>query len=236
MSTAPNPTMPSDPTFGPTSSPSRVRRWLWWLAPLPVAVAAYWGYGQAADRWPGTGAAGAGGAAQKSASAAVGKRPADSPPGQAQVQGNAQANVPANAAATAQLNAQAQAQVKAATATRTKPRATSKPMAAVPGQPVPGALAVVSNEALKWPLWEFQLKQPVQPQNPPLTPPNWRLVGSANDGKVWQLVILRQGKPEPEFYKVGQELPGHYKIETITGEDVTLVQRGRRMVLSYIGY
>jgi hypothetical protein len=109
-------------------------------------------------------------------------------------------------------------------------------MAPAAGQPVPGAFAVLGNEPLKWPLWEFQLKQPVQPQNPPLTPPNWRLVGSANDGKEWQLVILRQGKPEPEFYKVGQELPGHYKIETITGEDVTLVQRGRRLVLSYIGY
>jgi hypothetical protein len=105
------------------------------------------------------------------------------------------------------------------------------------GQPVPGALASTSSNApATWPLWEFQLKQPLPPQNPPLTPPNWRLVGSSNDGKKWQLVILRQGKAEPEFYSVGQELPGKYKIEAITGEDVTLVQRGRRMVLSYIGY
>lgn len=119
----------------------------------------------------------------------------------------------------------------------TRPAAAGGPLAKATNQPVAGALAATSSNApAVWPLWDFQLKQPVLPLNPPLTPPNWRLVGSSNDGKQWQLVILRQGKAEPEFYKVGQELPGKYKIETITGEDVTLVQRGRRMVLSYIGY
>ncbi len=197
----------------PDTRPVPSRRWgpwLWCLTPLPVAVAAYWGYHSAADRWPvvSLNSAGAGAAAAPAASAPA---------------------LPASSA-TAKLRAKALAasQRMAAAGPLTAPQA---------GRPVPGALANAANNApLKWPLWEFQLKQTLPPQDPPLTPPNWRLVGSSNDGKQWQLVILRQGKPEPEFYKVGQELPGKYKIEAITGEDVTLVQRGRRMVLSYIGY
>jgi hypothetical protein len=198
-------------TLAPNTSPAPQRRWgpwLWFLAPLPVAVAAYWGHQSAAERWPVV--------SLNSAGAAV--APATSAPA-----------LPASSA-TAKLRAKALAasQRMAASGPLTAPLA---------GRPVPGALANAANNApLKWPLWEFQLKQALPPQNPPLTPPNWRLVGSSNDGKQWQLVILRQGRPEPEFYKVGQELPGKYKIEAISGEDVTLVQRGRRMVLSYIGY
>jgi hypothetical protein len=203
--------MSSAPMPNPSASPRRwLGRWLWCLAPLPVAVAAYWGYHSAAERWPlvGLNSVGAGAAVAPAASAPA----------------------PPASSATAKLRAKALA--------ASQRMAAAGPLTAPPaGRPVPGALAPAANNApLKWPLWEFQLKQSLPPQDPPLTPPNWRLVGSSNDGKQWQLVILRQGKPEPEFYKVGQELPGKYKIEAITGEDVTLVQRGRRMVLSYIGY
>ncbi len=181
-------------------------RWLWLAAPLPIVLAGYWGYRSAADRWPVMSLA-----APAQAASAGGA-------------GNSRAS-PANAPAAAPM-------VKS----KARPDS-SKPPEPRNGLPVPGALASTSsNTPATWPLWEFQLKQPLPPQNPPLTPPNWRLVGSSNDGKKWQLVILRQGKAEPEFYTVGQELPGKYKIEAITGEDVTLVQRGRRMVLSYIGY
>jgi hypothetical protein len=200
-----------NPNPNPVPAPSW-GKWLWWLTPLPVAVAAYWGYHSAAERWP-----------------VVGSNP--SPAAVA-----AAASAPA-LPASAPITATAKLRAKAALAASQKVTAAGPLAAPAAGRPVPGALAqVANNAALKWPLWEFQLKQALPPQNPPLTPPNWRLVGSSNDGKQWQLVILRQGKPEPEFYKVGQELPGKYKIEAITGEDVTLVQRGRRMVLSYIGY
>jgi hypothetical protein len=179
-----------------------------------VAVAAYWGYVSAADRWPVV-------SLNRAGATAAGTKPTLSP-----------ADSAADAApAVPKVKPRPDRQRHTADAAK------GQLFAPEPGRPVPGALARTSVDApLKWPLWEFQLKQPVPPQNPPLTPPNWRLVGASNDGTTWQLVILRQGKAEPEFYKVGQELPGKYKIEAITAEDVTLMQRGRRMVLSYIGY
>jgi hypothetical protein len=205
MSSAATPDATPD---APPAPKLRLGRWLWWLAPVPVVVAAYAGYRSAAERWPV--------ASMNSAGPVLATA--------------------ASAPALATKGAEVKPKTKGPSAHRRT--AAQGPLMAPPaGRPVPGALAkVASSEPLKWPLWEFQLKQTLPPQDPPLTPPNWRLVGSSNDGKQWQLVILRQGKPEPEFYKVGQELPGKYKIEAITGEDVTLVQRGRRMVLSYIGY
>ena len=89
--------------------------------------------------------------------------------------------------------------------------------------------------ALSWPLWEFRLRQPIPPRDPPLTPPRWRLVGSTLSGGQWTILILRQGKTAPEYFSVGQELPGGYRITAISEEDVTLVQGKRTMVLSYIG-
>jgi hypothetical protein len=185
---------------------TRASRWPWLVVPLVVALAGFWGYTSSTDRWAVT---------------PLGPVPP--------AEDNA-----ARAQARKGVAADNDATIKAKQKTRPEPSRMVMPRT---DQPVAGALAKTdSNVSPRWPLWEFQLKQPVLPRNPPLTPPNWRLVGSSNDGKQWQLVILRQGKAEPEFYKVGQELPGKYKIEAITGEDVTLVQRGRRMVLSYIGY
>lgn len=112
---------------------------------------------------------------------------------------------------------------------KARDRSPAAQAAAALASPGPGA-------AESWPLWEFQLKQPIAPRDPPLTPPNWRLVGASNDGKAWQLIVMRQGDPQPVFFKVGQSLPGGYLIEAITEEEVTLKQRQRRLVLSYIGY
>jgi hypothetical protein len=188
---------------------TRASRWPWLVLPLVVALAGFWGYTSSTDQWAVTAVPPLGPVA-----------PADDRTAFA----SADMGGPADSPAT----------IKAKQKSRPEASRTAMPRT---DQPVAGALAKTdSNLPARWPLWEFQLKQPVLPRNPPLTPPNWRLVGSSNDGKQWQLVILRQGKAEPEFYKVGQELPGKYKIEAITGEDVTLVQRGRRMVLSYIGY
>jgi len=88
---------------------------------------------------------------------------------------------------------------------------------------------------LRWPLWEFQLRQPIPPREPPLTPPPWRLVGSATTGPVKQLIILRQGKTAPEFYVKGDSLPGGYVVGEITDEDVTLIHGKRALLLSFIG-
>jgi hypothetical protein len=92
-----------------------------------------------------------------------------------------------------------------------------------------------SDASLAWPLWEFQLKQPVPPRDPPLTPLPWRLIGATQVGGAWQIVVVRQGKAAPEFFKKGDSLPGGYRIDSITEEDVTLAKGGRPVILSYIG-
>ncbi len=88
---------------------------------------------------------------------------------------------------------------------------------------------------LQWPMWEFRLRQPIPPRDPSLTPPTWRLIGSALSGGKWAVIVLRLGSTTPEYFNVGQELPGGYRIESISDEDVTLAQGKRLMVLSYIG-
>lgn len=87
-----------------------------------------------------------------------------------------------------------------------------------------------------WPLWEFRLRQPIPPREPSLTPPGWRLIGAAQSGGQWRLIVQTQGKPEPQFLKVGDPLPGGHRIVAITEEDVTLQRGAQQLVLSYIGY
>ena len=85
-----------------------------------------------------------------------------------------------------------------------------------------------------WPLWEFQLRDPIAPREQALTPLPWRLIGASGLGREWQLIVLRQGKNEPEYFRVGDKLPGNYRIEAISEEDVTLKHGRRSLVLSYI--
>lgn len=92
-----------------------------------------------------------------------------------------------------------------------------------------------ATQALTWPFWDFKFRQPIPPRDPPLTPPPWRMLGATQSGGVWSVLIVRQGKPNPEFYKVGDSLPGDYRISAITEEDVTLVKDRKAIVLSYIG-
>lgn len=99
----------------------------------------------------------------------------------------------------------------------------------------PTATATSKPGELRWPLWEFQLRQPIPPREPPLTPLPWRLVGSATSGPVKQLIILREGKTAPEFYVKGDSLPGGYVVGEITDEDVTLIHGKRALLLSFIG-
>ncbi len=86
-----------------------------------------------------------------------------------------------------------------------------------------------------WPMWEFQLRQPIPPRDPPLTPPPWRMIGASNTGGSWQLIVLRQGQVKPDFLKTGDSLPGGFRIVEITQEDVTLARGKNRVILSYIG-
>ncbi len=92
-----------------------------------------------------------------------------------------------------------------------------------------------ANTGAAWPLWEFQLKDPIPPREQALTPPPWRLIGSSGVAGKWQLIVLRQGKAEPEYFRVGDQLPGNYRIEAISEEDVTLKHGRRELVLSFIG-
>lgn len=121
--------------------------------------------------------------------------------------------------------------------------AASAPVASAPS---PAAAAVATrprqearadgDAAPAWPLWEFRLRQPVPPRDPPLTPPGWQLMGASRSDGVWQLIVLKQGQPAPQFLKVGDTLPGGLRIVEITETDVTLARGRRRIVLSYIGY
>jgi|GEM_PF-3479413 len=141
----------------------------------------------------------------------------------------ARASTPASGAANSTAAGQGSDPRVAHVDTRRKQVAGSGPRAADGPAPSDTSLAPA------WPFWEFKLKEPVPPREPPLTPLNWRLIGAANSGNVWQVVILRQGSPGPEFFRVGQSLPGGYFIEAISEEDVTLVHRRRRMIVAYIG-
>lgn len=86
-----------------------------------------------------------------------------------------------------------------------------------------------------WPMWEFRLREPIPPRDEPLTPLPWRLIGASGSSGAWHLIVLRQGKTDPEYFRVGDKLPGNYRIEAITEEDVTLKHGRRVLVLSYIG-
>jgi hypothetical protein len=120
----------------------------------------------------------------------------------------------------------------ASAATATPPPRSVQPVAQAAARSTAPA---ASSSTLNWPLWEFRLRQPIPPRDPSLTPPRWRLVGSTLSGGKWAIIVLRQGKTDPEYFSVGQELPGGYRIAAISEEDVTLVQGKRTMVLSYIG-
>lgn len=102
-----------------------------------------------------------------------------------------------------------------------------------PSRPRPAAQD--AQPPLTWPFWEFRLRQPIPPRTPPLTPPPWRMIGATQAAGTWSIVILRQGRAEPEYFKVGDALPGNYRVEAITEEDVTLSKGGEAVVLSYIG-
>ncbi len=145
---------------------------------------------------------------------------------------------------------QIEAATQAATAVRTPtslgPRAPAPGTAAsaAPGRAAdplgtraratPPAAGVDGQTELKWPLWEFRLRDPIPPRVPSLTPPTWRLLGATLSTGTWSVMVLQQGKTAPEFFTVGQELPGGFRIEHIDDEAVTLVQNKRKLLLSYL--
>lgn len=102
---------------------------------------------------------------------------------------------------------------------------------------VPAATAHERNErdTLRWPLWAYQLMDPLPVREPPLTPVPWRLLGAAFFDGQWHAIVQRQGVAQPDYYKTGDKLPGGYLIQEITQEDLTLRAGHREIVLSYIG-
>lgn len=115
---------------------------------------------------------------------------------------------------------------------RIAPARNASPTAA--GKAAPAASSA-SQPVLTWPLWEFQLRQPIPPRDPPLTPPSWRLIGATQTRDGWKVVVLRQGTTIPEYFGIGASLPGGYKIRAITEEDVTFDINKREVILSYTG-
>lgn len=95
--------------------------------------------------------------------------------------------------------------------------------------------SAIADSGVPWPLWEFQVAQPIPELDPPRTPLPWRLIGAGKSNGKWQLIVLRQGKVEPEYFAVGDKLAGGYRIEAISDEDVTLKQGRKTLILSYIG-
>lgn len=88
---------------------------------------------------------------------------------------------------------------------------------------------------LTWPLWEFRLQDPLPSREQPLTPVPWRVLGAALFDGRWQAIVQRQGAASPEYYKIGDKLPGGFVIQNITQEDMTLRAGRREIVLAYIG-
>lgn len=101
--------------------------------------------------------------------------------------------------------------------------------------PTPRPLDTSVTGAPAWPLWEYQLDDALPARDPPLTPVDWKLLGATLSNGRWEMVVLRQGKTEPEYFKVGDKLPGGLRVRDITQENVTLVAGRREIVLAYIG-
>lgn len=99
----------------------------------------------------------------------------------------------------------------------------------------PGAARLGDSAAPAWPLWDYQLDEPLPARDPPLTPVDWRLLGATLSNGRWEVVVLRQDKREPDYFKVGDKLPGGMVVREITQENVTLSAGRRKIVLAYIG-
>lgn len=102
--------------------------------------------------------------------------------------------------------------------------------------PAPPVSISVSDSGIQWPVWEPELEAGIPSRETALTPPPWRLLGAALVDGRWQLIVLRQGAQDAEYYKKGDRLPGGYVIRDINQEDVTLGLGRREIILSYIGY
>lgn len=105
-------------------------------------------------------------------------------------------------------------------------------MPGLPGLPgAPGGLPAMNNE-------------------PPLTPPDWRIVGTVIDGRQRALLVAFAAPPPslppgmappgpqppvpPQMLRVGDRLPGGARIQEIRPDGVRLLLNGRKVFLSTI--
>lgn len=73
---------------------------------------------------------------------------------------------------------------------------------------------------------------PVAVEEPPLTPPDWRITGVFTEGARYAVLLSIDGQPQPQLLHVGDHLPGGAKILAISNERLSLSLNNRRVSLS----
>lgn len=68
-------------------------------------------------------------------------------------------------------------------------------------------------------------------QEPPLTPPDWRIAGVYANGAQSAIIVSVQGQPD-QTLGVGALLPGGARIAAIAPERICIVLNGKRLSLS----
>lgn len=80
-------------------------------------------------------------------------------------------------------------------------------------------------------LWESSIERPLKPVDKPLTPPIWRIVGTAVSGTVSHALVVIEGQPLVQTVPVGGSLPTGEKILAVNQDYVTLQAKGSRLYL-----
>jgi len=70
----------------------------------------------------------------------------------------------------------------------------------------------------------------VSEEEKPLTAPDWRIAGVVTDGKENYAMVMVDGQPIQQL-KVGDKLPGGFKIVSMTADRVCILLNGKRRVL-----
>jgi hypothetical protein len=69
-------------------------------------------------------------------------------------------------------------------------------------------------------------------EEPPLTPPDWRLAGVFTEAGGYAVLLAVDGQFLPQTLHVGDQFPGGAKILAISNDRISLSLNGRRVSLS----
>lgn len=94
-------------------------------------------------------------------------------------------------------------------------------------QPKPAPLSSSASVTL----WELGKAEPTPATDKPLTAPNWRVVGTTQNGTATHALILFEGTQIPETRKVGEPMPGGAQLLGASGQHVELLYQGKRLFL-----